>query len=95
MRGLLQVYFGRQGRERKDFLLQHPEIQAYFDLRKVERDNERLTGETFAQADPRLARFWELARVDITLAGTHVAESLQRRRHARHPGLELRRERRA
>ena len=94
MRAMLQVYFDKQGRERQQYGLQHPEIQAYFDRCKTERDNEQAIGEAFAQADPRLAQFWERARVDITLAGQMIAEELQRRRV--HPGgISVRRDRSA
>jgi hypothetical protein len=94
MRSLLEVYFGKFGQERKDFGLRHPEIQAYFDKRKAERQNEQAIGEAFFEADPRIARFWELARVDITIPGQMVAESLLR--HKAHAGgISTRRDRSA
>lgn len=89
MRALLEVYFSLGGPERKAFGLKHPEIQAYFDKRANERNAEQMIGETFAKADPRLAGFWARARLDITIPGQLVAESLYR--HRAHPGAVSRR----
>jgi len=95
IRNQLEVYFGLYGPERKMYGLQHPEIQAYFDQRANERDAEQAVGEAFAKADPRLRRFWDMARLDITLAGEQVREAMFARRKLGVRGLATRRERSA
>lgn len=76
MYALLETYFGLPFAGRKRYLFQHPEIQAYFDKRKSERDNLTGAESAFDLADPRLTAFFDEAEHTITEAGLAKQDQL-------------------
>ena len=75
MRDLLESYFKmRPGKARAYFSAKHPEIQAYFDQRKRERDNELAAAMSFDLVDSRVAPY--LARAEAE-SGASAIRMLQ------------------
>jgi hypothetical protein len=65
MRSLMNTYFSMPGRDRKYFLVQHPELSAYFDQRKQQRHNAQAAASAFDVVDPRLAPWWDRAQKEL------------------------------
>lgn len=95
MRNALEQYFElRNAWERKDFLLDHPEVAAYFERRREEKANESELFGSFDRADPRLRPFYEDAD-DLIRAAERMREKLRRSTMDALGDISVRRERRA
>ncbi len=62
----LDAYFKLESSgQKKEYLLAHPELSAYFEKRRNEKALEKKTMEAFDRADPRLKPFFEHADFEI------------------------------
>lgn len=77
MRNLLEQYFSIQGKGRADFLVQRPEIAAYFERRRSEKSNETAAYDAFDRADPRLAPFFDEAS-ELLKTAAYIRDRLKR-----------------
>jgi hypothetical protein len=96
MHNLLEVYFKIEDkRKRAEFSAQHPEIAAYFEKRREERDNEIFQASAFDLVDPRLVELREFTyrntQVPAQILHRLLRESVARNRFG--DTVETRRER--
>ena len=68
LHAMLEVYFTLSSAEKKQYRIDHPELQEYFDKRAEEKENEKMQLEAFDRADPRLKKYFDAATEEIEYA---------------------------
>ena len=90
---LLEVYFTLSAADKKQYRIDHPELQEYFDKRSEEKENEKTQLEAFDRADPRLKKYFDAAEDEIEYSAWLRLQQMQHER-LRPIAIAQRRERR-